>query len=52
MADRDYVRKFGDKALEELYTEKGMERERPLIEKYEKEFNENGLDRLEVRRDN
>jgi hypothetical protein len=52
MADRDYVRKFGDQALEELYTEKGMERERPLIEKYEKEFNENGLDRLEVRRDN
>ncbi|NTV80523.1 MAG: hypothetical protein HGA24_03770 [Candidatus Aminicenantes bacterium] len=52
MADRDYVRKCGEQALEELYTEKGMERERPLIEKYEKEFNENGLDRLEVRRDN
>jgi hypothetical protein len=52
MADRDYVRKFGDEALDEIYTEKGMERERPLIEKYEKEFNENGLDRVEIRRDN
>lgn len=52
MADRDYVRKFGDEALDEIYTERGMERERPLIEKYEKEFNDNGLDRLEVRRDN
>lgn len=52
MADRDYVLKFGEKALEELYAEKGMERERPLIEKYEKEFNEHGLDRLELRRDN
>jgi len=52
MADRDYVLKFGEKALEELYAEKGMERERPLIEKYEKEFNEHGLHRLELRRDN
>ncbi|MGZ5498140.1 MAG: hypothetical protein ACXWHI_05430, partial [Candidatus Aminicenantales bacterium] len=52
MADRDYVLKFGEKALEELYAEKGMERERPLIEKYEKEFNDNGLDRVDIRRDN
>jgi hypothetical protein len=52
MADRDYARKFGEEALDEIYTEKGMERERPLIEKYEKEFNENGLDRIEIRRDN
>jgi hypothetical protein len=29
-----------------------MERERPFIEKYEKEFNENGLDRVDIRRDN
>jgi hypothetical protein len=52
MADRDYVRKFGEDALNELYTDRGMERERPLLEKYEKEFNENGLDRIEIRRDN
>jgi len=52
MADRDYVRKFGEDSLDELYTEQGMERERPLVERYEKEFNEHGLDRLEVRRDN
>ncbi|HVP91775.1 MAG TPA: hypothetical protein VMS75_11235 [Terriglobales bacterium] len=52
MADRDYVRKHGDDALAELDTEEGMEKERPLVEKYEKEFNEHGLDRLELRRDN
>jgi hypothetical protein len=52
MADRDYLRKHGEESLEELTTEAGMEREKPLVEKYEKEFNENGLDRLEIRRDN
>jgi hypothetical protein len=52
MADRDYLRKHGEESLEELTTETGMEREKPLVEKYEKEFNENGLDRLEIRRDN
>ena len=52
MADRDYVRKYGEEALEELTTEKGMEREKPILEKYEKEFNENGLDKIEIRRDN
>jgi hypothetical protein len=52
MADRDYARKYGDDALNELTTEKGMEREKPLLDKYEKEFNENGIDRLEIRRDN
>jgi hypothetical protein len=52
MADRDYVRKYGEEAMSELETDKGMEREKPLLEKYEKEFNEHGLDRIEVRRDN
>ena len=52
MADRDYLRKYGEEALSELDTEKGMEREKPLLEKYEKEFNEHGVERLEVRRDN
>ena len=51
MAERDYVRKYGEDALEELDSEEGREKERPLLEKYEKEFYENGLDRLEIRRD-
>jgi len=29
-----------------------MDKERPLVEKYEKEFNEHGLERFEIRRDN
>jgi hypothetical protein len=52
LADRDYLRKYGEEALSELDTEKGIEREKPLLEKYEKEFNEHGVERLEVRRDN
>jgi hypothetical protein len=52
MADRDYVRKYGEDASNELTAEAGMAKERPLVEKYEKEFNEHGLERLEVRRDN
>jgi hypothetical protein len=52
MADRDYVRKYGEEAFDDLTTDKGMDKERPLVEKYEKEFNEHGLERLELRRDN
>ena len=51
MAERDFVRRHGEDALDELGTEEGQRRERPLIEKYEKEFYENGLDRLDIRRD-
>ena len=51
LADRDYIRKYGEEAFEELSTREGMEKERPFVEKYEKEFYENGLDRLEIRRD-
>jgi hypothetical protein len=52
LADRDYVRKYGEESFEELTTDEGMAKERPLVEKLEKEFNEHGLERLEVRRDN
>jgi hypothetical protein len=51
LADRDYIRKHGEEAFEELSTREGMEKERPFVDKYEKEFYENGLDRLEIRRD-
>ncbi len=51
MADRDYARKYGDEALDQLETEEGMKREAPFIERYEKEFTAHGLDRLEIRRD-
>ncbi len=52
MADRDYAIKYGDSALEQIFSDEGMAREKPFIEKYEKEFYDNGLDRLEIRRDN
>jgi len=52
MADRDFLRRYGEEASPELDTEAGMKKEAPFIERYEKEFYANGLDRLEIRRDN
>ena len=52
MADRDFLRRYGEEASAELDTEAGMKKEARFIERYEKEFYANGLDRLEIRRDN
>ncbi len=52
MADRDYAIKYGDENLEKVFSDEGMAREKPFLEKYEKEFYEHGLERLEIRRDN
>jgi hypothetical protein len=52
MADRDFLRRYGEEASAELDTEAGMKKEAPFLERYEKEFYANGLDRLEIRRDN
>ena len=51
MAERDLIRLHGEDVLDELDTEGGRIKERPFLEKYEKEFYDNGLDRLEIRRD-
>jgi hypothetical protein len=52
MADRDFLHRYGEEAADELDTEEGMKKEAPFLERYEKEFYANGLDRLEIRRDN
>ncbi|MDH4196279.1 MAG: hypothetical protein OEW05_02615 [Candidatus Aminicenantes bacterium] len=52
MADRDFLRRYGEEAADELDTDEGMQKEAPFLERYEKEFCANGLDRLEIRRDN
>jgi hypothetical protein len=52
MADRDFLRRYGEEAAAELDTAAGMKKEAPFVERYEKEFSANGLDRLEIRRDN
>lgn len=52
LADRDYLRRYGEEAEADLETEPGRRKEAPLVEKYEKEFDAFGLDRLEIRRDN
>ncbi len=52
MADRDFLRRHGEEAADELDTEEGLKKEAPFLERYEKEFYAHGLDRLEIRRDN
>lgn len=44
LARRDLVRELGEKNIEELDFEERMEKLLPLIEKYEIEFEKNGLD--------
>jgi hypothetical protein len=51
LADRDYLRRYGEEAEAELDTEPGKRKEAPLIAKYEKEFDAFGLDRVEIHRD-
>ncbi len=51
LADRDYVRRYGEDAEADLDTEPGRRKEAPLVERYEKEFDAFGLDRLEIHRD-
>jgi len=52
LADRDFLRRYGEGAADELDTDEGVKKETPFLERYEKEFYANGLDRLEIRRDN
>lgn len=51
LADRDYLRRYGEDAEADLDTESGRRKEAPFVEKYEKEFDAFGLDRLDIHRD-
>ena len=46
---RDIVKKYGEKKVEEMSDEELLEKEYPLIQKYEDEFREHGFDNLYVR---
>jgi hypothetical protein len=46
---RDIVKKYGEKKVEQMSEEELLEKEYPLIQKYEEEFREHGFDNLYVR---
>jgi hypothetical protein len=49
LAHRDIVKKYGEKKVEQMSEEEVLEKEYPLIQKYEEEFREHGFDNLYVR---
>jgi len=49
LSRRDLVKKYGAKKTEEMSDEELLEKEYPLIQKYEEEFREHGFDNLHVR---
>lgn len=49
LSHRDIVKKYGEKKVEEMSDEELLEKEYPLIQKYEDEFREHGFDNLYVR---
>ncbi len=50
MARRDLIRELGDKDISELDFEERMEKLLPLLEKYETEFEKNGLDNFYLKK--
>jgi hypothetical protein len=49
LSHRDIVKKYGEKKVEQMSEEELLEKEYPLIQKYEEEFREHGFDNLYVR---
>lgn len=49
LSHRDIVKKYGEKKVEQMSEEEVLEKEYPLIQKYEEEFREHGFDNLYVR---
>jgi hypothetical protein len=48
LAERDLIRKYGEKNVERLEWDDYNQSVGPFLKKYEKEIDENGLDRLEI----
>jgi hypothetical protein len=48
LAERDLIRKFGEKNVDRLEWNDYSESIEPFLKKYEHEIDENGLDRLEI----
>jgi len=49
LARRDFIKEYGEDVIRKMDWKERMEKEHPFIEKYEKEFEENGIENLELR---
>ena len=49
LARRDFIRKYGEDAINKMTLEEIMEKESYFIEKYEEEFEKYGIERLKIK---
>lgn len=49
LARRDFIKEYGEDVIRKMDWKERMEKEDPFIEKCEKEFEENGIENLELR---
>lgn len=49
LARRDLIRTFGEAGVFTMTTDELIEKEQPFIDKYEEEFERNGIDNLEIK---
>jgi hypothetical protein len=52
LARRDFIKKYGESKIKEMSIEERFEKEYPLIEKYESEVDNYGIERLEIKDEN
>lgn len=50
LARRDFIKKYGFKAVRKMDFRKRIEKEHPFIKKYTKEINKHGIERLEIKK--
>lgn len=51
LARRDFIRKYGIKAIQKMSLEQRIEKEYEFEKEYEKEIDKHGIERLEIKKD-
>lgn len=48
LARRDFIKEYGEDAVKKMSWDERIEKEHPFIEKYEEEFEEDGIENLKI----
>ncbi len=48
LARRDFIQKYGEDAIRKMTRKERFEKEHPFIEKYDEEFEKNGIENLQI----
>ena len=49
LARRDFIRKYGEDSIKKMDRKERFEKEEPFVEKYEQEFEEYGIERIDIK---